>query len=318
YDVKFQETLAALESARITVEDAGVMLRDYAEGIDASPQRLAEIEDRLALMDRLKRKYGQTVDDVIAFGEEVARKLNEIENRDEILQQLHKELTVAAEDYLKLARIVSKKRQEHARKLEKLVETEINDLAMKARFKVELSGSESQSSWSSEGFDNAAYLIATNAGEPLHPVEQIASGGEMSRVMLALKATIEAGKAPTAARGSSENGRLDSSMRTLVFDEIDTGIGGRAAEAVGKKLKSLGQSHQVLCITHLPQIASFADQHYVIEKKEKKESGTVRVHTTIRHLSEAERTEEIARMLSGAKLTETSLRHAEQMLKAKV
>ncbi len=318
YDVKFQETLAALESARITVEDAGIMLRDYAEGIDASPQRLAEIEDRLALMDRLKRKYGQTVDDVIAFGEEVARKLNEIENRDEILQQLHKELTVAAEDYLKLARTVSKKRQEHARKLEKLVETEINDLAMKARFKVELSGSESQSSWSSEGFDNAAYLIATNAGEPLHPVEQIASGGEMSRVMLALKATIEAGKAPTAARGSSENGRPESGMRTLVFDEIDTGIGGRAAEAVGKKLKSLGQSHQVLCITHLPQIASFADQHYVIEKKEKKESGAVRVHTTIRRLSEAERTEEIARMLSGAMLTETSLRHAEQMLKAKV
>ena len=318
YDVKFQETLAALESARITVEDAGVMLRDYAEGIDASPQRLAEIEDRLALMDRLKRKYGQTVDNVIAFGEEVTRKLNEIENRDEILQQLRKELTTAAEEYLKLARIVSKKRQEHARKLEKLVETEINDLAMKARFKVELSGSESQSSWSSEGFDDAAYLIATNAGEPLHPVEQIASGGEMSRVMLALKATVEAGKAPAAARGSSKNGRPDSSMRTLVFDEIDTGIGGRAAEAVGKKLKSLGQSHQVLCITHLPQIASFADQHYVIEKKEKKESGAVRMHTTIRHLSEAERTEEIARMLSGARLTETSLRHAEQMLKSKV
>jgi len=318
YDVKFQETLAALESTRITVEDAGVMLRDYAEGIDASPQRLAEIEDRLALMDRLKRKYGQTVDHVIAFGEEVARKLNEIENRDEILHQLRKELTAAAEDYLKLAHTVSKKRQEHARKLEKLVEAEINDLAMKARFKVELSSSGDQSSWSSEGFDNAAYLIATNAGEPLHPVEQIASGGEMSRVMLALKATIEAGKAPTAARGSSENGRPESGMRTLVFDEIDTGIGGRAAEAVGKKLKSLGQSHQVLCITHLPQIASFADQHYVIEKKEKKESGAVRMHTTIRRLSEAERTEEIARMLSGARLTETSLRHAEQMLKAKV
>src|SRR5260370_913053 len=120
-----------------------------------------------------------------------------------------------------------------------------------------------------------------------------------------------------SSRWSSKNGRPDSSMRTLVFDEIDTGIGGRAAEAVGKKLKSLGQSHQVLCITHLPQIASFADQHYVIEKKEKKESGAVRVHTTIRRLSEAERTAEIARMLSGAKLTETSLRHAEQMLTAK-
>jgi len=318
YDAKFQETLAALESARITVEDAGITLRDYAEGIDASPQRLAEIEDRLALLDRLKRKYGQSVDEIIAFGEEVARKLNEVENRDEILHQLRKDIAVAAEDYLKEARTVSKKRQELARKLEKLVEAEINDLAMKVRFHVELSANEDQASWSAEGFDEAAYLIATNAGEPLHPVEQIASGGEMSRVMLALKATVEADGPPHAARSNSRHGKSEAGIRTLVFDEIDTGIGGRAAEAVGIKLKSLGHSHQVLCITHLPQIASFADQHYVIEKKEKKESDTVRVHTTIRRLSEAERTEEIARMLSGAKLTETSLRHAEQMLKAKV
>jgi DNA repair protein RecN (Recombination protein N) len=318
YDAKFQETLMALESARITVEDAGVALRDYAEGIDASPQRLAEIEDRLALIDRLKRKYGQSVDEIVAFGEEVARKVNEVENRDEILHQLRKEIALAAEDYLKQARAVSRKREEHARKLEKLVEAEINDLAMKVRFKVEVSSSEGQASWSADGFDQAAYLIATNTGEPLHPVEQIASGGEMSRVMLALKATVEAEKSPHTARSSSGNGNRESGIRTLVFDEIDTGIGGRAADAVGKKLKSLGRSHQVLCITHLPQIASFADQHYVIEKKEKKESGSIRVHTTIRRLSEAERTEEIARMLSGAKLTETSLRHAEQMLKASV
>jgi DNA repair protein RecN (Recombination protein N) len=313
YDGKFQETLAALESARITVEDAGIALRDYAEGIDASPQRLAEIEDRLALIDRLKRKYGQSVDEVIAFGEEVARKVNEVENRDEVLHQLRKEIAAAGEDYLKHARAVSRKRQEQARKLEKLVETEVNDLAMKVRFKVEVSASEEQTSWSADGFDQAAYLIATNAGEPLHPIEQIASGGEMSRVMLALKATVEADKPPHAVR--SGNGKPETGARTLVFDEIDTGIGGRAAEAVGKKLKALGRSHQVLCITHLPQIASFADQHYVIEKKERKESGSVRVHTTIRRLSEAERTEEVARMLSGARLTEASLKHAEQMLK---
>jgi DNA repair protein RecN (Recombination protein N) len=316
YDAKFQEAVATLESARITVEDTGVMLRDYAESIDASPERLAEIEDRLALIDRLKRKYGQSVDAVISFGEDVRRKLNEVENRDEILAQLRKEVAAAAEEYLKLARAVSRRRQEQARKLEKSVEAEINDLAMKVRFKVDVSSSEDQGSWSSDGFDQVAYLIATNAGEPLLPVEQIASGGEMSRVMLALKATVEAGKQPAGVR--SRNGKGEIAVRTLVFDEIDTGIGGRAAEAVGKKLKSLGQSHQVLCITHLPQIASFADQHYVIEKREKKESGAMRVHTTIRRLSQAERTEEIARMLSGAELTETSLRHAEQMLKAKV
>ena len=315
YDAKFQETLTALDAARITVEDAGIALRDYADSIDASPERLAEIEDRLAVIDRLKRKYGQSVHEILGFGQEVARKLNEVENRDEILHKLRHELAIAAEDYLKQARIISKKRHEHARKLERLVECEINDLAVKARFKVEVSSSEESERWSAEGFDYATYLIATNAGEPLHPVEQIASGGEMSRVMLALKATVEAGKSQQSGRAGAKNGKPENSARTLIFDEIDTGIGGRAADAVGKKLKSLGASHQVLCITHLPQIASFADQHYVIEKMEKKESGRVRVHTAIRRLSESERTEEIARMLSGEKLTQTSLKHAEQMLK---
>jgi DNA repair protein RecN (Recombination protein N) len=151
------------------------------------------------------------------------------------------------------------------------------------------------------GFDGVAYLISPNPGEPLKPVEQIASGGELSRVMLALKATIEAGK---KGRGGAQ--------RTLVFDEIDTGIGGRAAEAVGKKLKSLARANQVLCITHLPQIASFADHHYLIEKRE----ATGRTRTLVRALSSEERTEEVARMLSGAKLTETSRQHAEQLLKA--
>lgn len=310
YDAKFQEQLAALESARITVEDIGSTLRDYAENINASPERLAGIEDRLALIDRLKRKYGSTVEEVIAFGVEAARKVNEVENRDELLLQLRKELATASGEYLLLARAASKKRMEYARKLEKLVEAEINDLTMKARFQVAISSSEDTTDWSASGFDQVAYLIATNAGEPLHPVEQIASGGEMSRVMLALKATIEGGTCVVAQPSPAV-------LRTLIFDEIDTGIGGRAAEAVGKKLKSLSRSHQLLCITHLPQIACFADQHYIIEKREKREAGAMRVHTSIRRLSEVERTEEVARMLSGAELTDTSRRHAEQMLKAK-
>jgi DNA repair protein RecN (Recombination protein N) len=145
------------------------------------------------------------------------------------------------------------------------------------------------------------YLISPNPGEPLRPVEKIASGGELSRVMLALKATVETGKT-----------RKSAVQRTLVFDEIDTGIGGRAAEAVGKKLKALAKANQVLCITHLPQIASFADHHYLIEKRE----AAGRAKTLVRPLSAEERTEEIARMLSGATLTETSRQHAEQLLKA--
>src|SRR6266851_2113728 len=248
YEPKFQEALASLETARISVEDVGASLRDYAGGIEPSPERLAQIEDRLALLDRLKRKYGPTLADVVNMGVEVTRKLSEIENKDEILRQLRAELATAAEQYLCASRVISKKRYESAKKLEKLVEVEI------------------------------------------------------SRVMLALKASVETGSRKKAI----------GAQRTLVFDEIDTGIGGRAAEAVGKKLKSLARANQVLCVTHLPQIATFADHHYLIEKKK---AGD-RTRTTVREITGDEPTEEIARMLSGAKVSETSLKHAEQMLKA--
>ncbi|HEV2989039.1 MAG TPA: DNA repair protein RecN [Candidatus Angelobacter sp.] len=301
FDPKFQEALTSLLTARATVEDVSGTLRDYADGIDASPERLAEVEDRLALLERLKRKYGSTVDDVVAYGDDVTRKLHELENREETISGLKKQLAAAAEAYLNAARALSRKRYAAAKELQKSVEAEINHLAMKAQFRIEVFGSDDPENWSSTGFDSVAYLITTNPGEPLKPVEQIASGGELSRVMLALKATVEAGKKTKPAI-----------QRTLVFDEIDTGIGGRAAEAVGKKLKGLAKSNQVLCITHLPQIASFADHHYVIEKRE---SGG-RSKTSVRQLKIEERTEEIARMLSGAKLTETSRQHAEQLLKA--
>ena len=325
FDEKFRQSLPELESARITLEDIGQALRDYAEGIEASPARLAEVEERLALLDRLKRKYGPTLDDVIALGDEVDRKLNEMENKDEVLRALKIELANAGAKYLEAARSLSRHRYEAARKLEKMVESEINELAMKARFKTEVSGSDEEGNWSAKGFDQVQYLISANPGEPLGPVEEIASGGELSRVMLALKTSVEEG---SASRGRHNGARGDrgappfspvsgervglGSQRTLVFDEIDSGIGGRAAEAVGKKLKQLARTKQVLCITHLPQIASFADQHYLIEKRE---SGG-RTKTSVRLLDAEERTREIARMMSGAKLTDTSLKHAEQMLKA--
>jgi len=307
YEPKFQEALTALESARISVEDVGATLRDYAGGIQASPERLAEIEDRLALLDRLKRKYGPTMEHVIALGDEVRRKLNEMENKDQVLGELRAQLATAAEAYLKAARSVSRKRQEAARKLEKAVEVEINDLAMRASFAVLVDETASEEHWSSSGINQVVYRIATNSGEPMRPLEEIASGGEMSRVMLALKASVEAG----ASAGKKSASRT-SSQRTLVFDEIDTGIGGRAAEAVGKRLKALSKANQVLCVTHLPQIATFADHHFLIEKK----ASSGRTKTTVRQITGDERTEEVARMLSGAKLTETSRKHAEQMIKA--
>ena len=307
YEPKFQEALSALETARISVEDVGATVRDYAGAIHASPEHLAEVEDRLAALDRLKRKYGPTLDDVIGFGADVARKLSEIENKDEILLDLRAGLAKAGAEYLRAARALSKARQDAARKLEKLVETEINDLAMKSTFRIQMTTSEEERNWSAAGIDEVVYMIATNPGEPLRQLEHIASGGELSRVMLALKVSVA--RAPSPAKAGSFRA---IAQRTMVFDEIDTGIGGRAAEAVGKKLKALARANQVLCVTHLPQIATFADQHYVIEKKDR--NG--RTRTSIRALVGEERTEEVARMLSGAKLTDTSRKHAEQMIKA--
>jgi DNA repair protein RecN (Recombination protein N) len=322
YEPKFQEVLAALETARISVEDVGGTVRDYAGGIHASPEHLAEVEDRLALMDRLKRKYGPTLENVIEFGADVARKLAEVENKDEILRSLRIELAKAAAQYLQAARTLSTKRGVAARRLEKLVESEINDLAMKSTFRIDLTTTEDEGNWTPAGIDQVIYMISTNPGEPMRRLEQVASGGELSRVMLALKVSVDSGKQHVTrgplrqAQGrlspAKASGSRPTSHRTMVFDEIDTGIGGRAAEAVGRKLKALAHTNQVLCVTHLPQIATFADQHYVIEKKERNERTRTSIHAVVGE----ERTEEIARMLSGAKLTDTSRKHAEQMIKA--
>jgi len=304
YDARFAELAQQLVSARATIGDAGATLRDYAEGINASPERLAEIEDRLASIDRLKRKYGQSVADVIAFGEDVARKLAEVEDRDGVLKDLHAALARASGAYKEAAATVTAHRKGAAAKLAKLAETQINSLAMKVQFKIEVKSAEPESSWTAHGWDTVEYRISTNPGEPLKPLHEIASGGEMSRVMLALKVAVE--------EGSSKLRKTNPTPRTLVFDEIDIGIGGRAAEAVGQKLKALARGQQVLCVTHLPQIAAFAGQHLVVEKRE--DHG--RSKTQIRVLDDRARTHEVARMLSGAKVTDTSLQHAAQMIAA--
>src|SRR5229473_6698964 len=197
YEPKFQEALVALESARISVEDVGATLRDYAGGIQASPERLGEIEERLARLDRLKRKYGPTLKQTIAFGEDIRRKLSEMENKDQVLLELRAMLAVAGDDYRKAARFVSRKRLEAGKKLEKLVEAEINDLAMRASFRIAVDENDGEEHWTSSGINQVIYRITTNAGETMRPLEQIASGGELSRVMLALKASVEAAINPT-------------------------------------------------------------------------------------------------------------------------
>jgi len=333
YDARFAEAAQQLTSARATISDISATLRDYAEGINAGPERLAEIEDRLALLDRLKRKYGKTVAEVIAFGEDVARKLAEVEDRDDILKTLRAALDKAAAGYRRAASMLTVERRAAAAKLARQAENQINSLAMKVRFEVAVgsagqlptenidekregfspdldapqsggpSATEASSTWTPHGWDRIDFLIATNPGEPLKPLTEIASGGEMSRIMLALKVAVE-----EHSSRSSKN----PSPRTLVFDEIDIGIGGRAAEAVGQKLKSLARGQQVLCVTHLPQIAAFAAQHLVVEKRE----AQGRTKTQIRTLDDRARTHEVARMLSGATVTETSLQHAAQMIAA--
>jgi DNA repair protein RecN (Recombination protein N) len=305
YDARFTEPAQQLAAAKATVEDVSAEVRDFAEKINATPERLEEIEDRLAALDRLKRKYGKTLAEVIAFGAEAATRLAEVENRDTLLAELTVQQEVEAKAFLQAAVEVSRARAEAAKRLETLAVAQINDLAMNSRFHIAVTAQTEAQFWTTHGSDKVDCLIATNPGEPMKPLHEIASGGEMSRVMLALKVTVEEG-------GAATGGRKKKTVlpRTLVFDEIDIGIGGRAAEAVGKKLKTLSKGQQVLCITHLPQIAAFGDQHFLIEKTVKQG----RTQTEIRLMEAPQRVEEIARMLSGAKLTDTSLKHAEHLI----
>jgi len=301
YDGRFTEAVQQVTSVRATVGDVAATVRDYAEGINASPERLAEIEDRLALLDRLKRKYGHSIDEVIAFGQDVSQKLTEVEDRDEILKQLRTALEKAAAEYRNVATELSSTRKAAATRLGKLAEAQINSLAMKVKFEVALQAHTQETVWTTQGWDEVECRISTNPGEPMKMLTEIASGGELSRVMLALKVAVEE---------SSSKSKKKTTPRTLVFDEIDIGIGGRAAEAVGQKLKALSRGQQVLCVTHLPQIAAFADQHLAVEKRE--DHG--RTRTQIRVLDDRARTHEVARMVSGAKVTDTSLQHAAQMI----
>ena len=316
FDARFAEPAQQLAAAKAAVEDVSAEVRDFAEKVHASPERLAEIEDRLAALDRLKRKYAgaggsQTLAEVMRFGEEAARRLAEVENRDELLAELQVQLERDRAAYRAAAERLTAERTAAAARLERLATAEINDLAMTARFRVQVTAEQEAANWTAHGWDRVECLIATNAGEPLKPLDEIASGGEMSRVLLALKVTVEESFAAAGAGHGKKKSALPT-PRMLVFDEIDIGIGGRAAEAVGRKLKALARRQQVVCITHLPQIAAFADQHFLIEKAEK--GG--RTRTSVRRMEEGERTQEIARMLSGAKLTQSSVEHARSLLKS--
>jgi DNA repair protein RecN (Recombination protein N) len=286
-----------LEPALIAIQDVSYSLRDYLGRLEANPARLEELETRLAAIDKLKRKYGSSVAEVLAFLDEITRKLAEAETAGERLDELRLEQKELAAEYEEAAARLSARRRLAATDLARRVEQELKPLAMEStvfQINIEAAG------WSETGSDRAEFLVSPNPGEEPRLMERIASGGELSRIALALK-TCLAGSEPSLA-----------SVRTLVFDEIDTGIGGRVAEGVARRLKKLAGENQVFCVTHLPQIACFADHHYRVGKRER--GG--RTIAEIEELDSTARTEEIGRMLSGQKLTPEAMRHAAELLRA--
>lgn len=288
----------ALDPALVALEDVAYSLRDYLGRVEANPDRLEEIEARLAAIDKLKRKYGGSVELILAFGEDAARRIAEVETAGERLEEFKAEQQKLASQYEKAAAALTTKRKAGAAELSSRVERELKPLAMERTvFRIELE----PVAWSESGSDRVRFMVSPNAGEEPKPMEKIASGGELSRIALALK---------TCLVGSRNAG--DGPPRTLVFDEIDTGIGGRAAEGVARRLKKLSEENQVLCVTHLAQIACFADHHYRVGKVERKG----RTIAEIEELSQADSTEEVGRMLSGHKLTPEALQNAAELIRA--
>ncbi|MEO8596193.1 MAG: DNA repair protein RecN [Candidatus Solibacter sp.] len=286
-----------LKSAELSMQEAAYTLRDYLGGLEASPARLEEVENRLEAIARLKRKYGQSIDEILAFLAEVRTQIAGVESAGERMEQLRKQRKTLTADFEKAAAALSDSRKAAARKLEKRVEAELAQLAMERTvFRVAIAAA----AWSPAGADHAEFLVSPNLGEEPKPLEKVASGGEISRIALALKTCLA--------------GPKTSTQRTLVFDEVDSGVGGSAAEGVGRRLKKLASGNQVICVTHLPQIASFADHHYRVEKQESR-GRTVAV---IEELDTDARTREVGRMLSGQKLTPEALKNAEQLIKMSV
>jgi DNA repair protein RecN (Recombination protein N) len=296
-DPRLEAAREGLAGATIAIEEASYAVRDYLSHLEANPVRLEEIESRLAALERLRRKYGASAEEILAFLSQVRGEIESVETAGERKAELAREQKRLAAAFEAAAGALSERRKEAARKLEKLVETELASLAMeRTRFQVMVGAA----GWSENGIDAVEFLVSPNLGEEPRPLEKVASGGEVSRIALALKTCVAA-----AGRGT------ERVHPTLVFDEVDAGVGGRAAETVGRRLKQLAGSCQVLCVTHLPQIAGFADHHFYVEKKE---SGG-RTVAEIEELAGEARTREIGRMLSGERLTREALKQAEQLLK---
>jgi len=299
-DPRFAPYLEARDGIKAQLDDLAFTLRDFAGGIDASPERLQHVEDRLALIERLKRKHGGTLEDAIAHRDRLMTEHRALTGGQSTVVEIEQQLADAGRTFLGASKRLSAGRHEAAPKFGKQVEAELADLAMeRTRFEVRLTTSEAEGQWSDAGIDSGELFLSPNVGEDLRPLARIVSGGELSRVMLALKTL----GAMSAVEGSS-------SAKTLIFDEVDAGIGGRVATVVGQKLASLGDRFQVLCITHLPQIAACGRSHFLIEKK----VHGRRTVTSVSRLDGEDRVIEVARMMGGQAAGEKALASARELL----
>ena len=297
-DPKFAPYLEARDAVKSQLEDLAFFLRSYSQDIDASPARLQEIEDRLALLERLKKKHGPSLAQVIEKASSLRRELHDIEHATERAAELDAAVAAAAKEYARVAGALSARRRGAATEFSSAIEKALADLAMpKTRCEVRFAGGGGEERWTERGIDEAEFYMSPNPGEDVRPLARVASGGELSRIMLALKTL-----ASTDAPG-----------KTLIFDEVDSGIGGAVADVVGARLRLLGDRFQVLCITHLPQIAAYGSTHFQIEKSVR--GG--RTSTSVTRVDGLEREAEIARMMGGAAVSAAVLAGAREMIEAK-
>jgi DNA repair protein RecN (Recombination protein N) len=293
-DGRLNGPLAQVREARALLEDAALALRRYGDGVRDDPERLAEVEDRLHLIARLARKHGSTCADIVARGEALAAELAEIEGGEARAAGLDAAVEAARAEAHVAAAALSEARAAAGRRLERIADEALAELGMGgARLRVLVEKRE----LGPRGWDRVELLLGANRGEELRPLARVASGGELSRIMLALKLALRAAD-PVASH---------------VFDEVDAGIGGGTAEVVGRQIRRVADERQVICVTHLPQIAALADVHFRVEKHER--DG--RVETEVTRLGKADRREEIARMLGGLKITPKARAHAEELLRAR-
>ena len=290
---ELSEKLTAL---RCAADDAADTLRDLSRSFDFSPGELDQVEERLDLLYRLRKKYGPTVEDMLSYLDRCRKELDQIQYADDTLARLEKDLKKAQKEAARRGEVLSQARREAAGALQARVQEELRQLDMpKVRFQTEFTPKGGEAGMDETGLDEVQFLMSANLGEALKPIQKVASGGELARIMLALKNVLAEG----------------DQIGTLVFDEVDTGVSGRAAQKVAEKMAQVARGKQVLCVTHLPQIAAMADTHFSVQKGEREG----RTYTRLERLDRSQRREELARLIGGASITPSLLESAEELLR---